>query len=131
MNSHFTEGLNSMIWQEHNGFKSEYKKFSKKQPKVDEYFHKLKKLLDKQFDPCNPIDVIAPGKIHHITTTETGIEFWKVEMLVERLRPNQWPRIWFAVKGNTITFLVIKSHTENYDNNIEDLIAQNRYDDIA
>ena len=120
-----------MNWQEHNSFVAEYKKLSKKQHRIDDYFAKLKKLLSKQFDPSNPIEVIAPGKIHHVTTAETGIAFWKVEMMVEGLRPNQWPRVWFAIKGDTITFLVIKSHTDNYDNNSEDLIAQNRYSDIA
>jgi len=51
--------------------------------------------------------------------------------MVEGLRPGQWPRVWFSIKGDTITFLVIKSHVDNYDNNTEDLIAQDRYNDIS
>lgn len=117
-------------WQSHNGFERDFKRLIKKQRGLDDGFTALKKLLSKQFDPNCPMTVIAPGKIHHVKTDDSGWEIWKVEMMVKGLRPNQCPRVWFAVKGDTITFLVIGSHVDNYENNGMDALAEERYGEV-
>ncbi|MDK2898971.1 MAG: hypothetical protein PWQ10_158 [Patescibacteria group bacterium] len=123
------EQILAMLWLEHNAFSKEFKHFCKKQKPALAGFNAIKKLLAKQFDPINPDDIIAPGKIHRVYQSQTW-EIWKVEAIVQGLKPNQWPRIWFAVNGDEITFLTIGSHTENYDNNAKDRIAIERVTDL-
>lgn len=115
-------------WQQHNSYLGEFKKIAKKQRGLEEGFIKLKKLLDVYFDPINPdTNVIASGKIHQIADyAEWGL--WKVEVMIVGLKPNLWPRVWFAVHGNTITFLAIKMHNSNYDDNEIEKIALERFD---
>lgn len=121
-----------MLWQSHDGFDSEYKKLLKKHRQLDDGLKKAKKLLETQFDPNNPQSVIGPGKIHRITTNQTwGI--WKLEVVLigSGLRPNQWPRMWFAISGDTFTLLTIAGHSQNYDNNAQDKLALDRYMEIS
>ena len=100
-----------MLWLEHDSFVREFKKFSKKYPKAIPGFEAVKKLLDTQFDPLDPKDIIAPGKIHRVQ--EDAIwEVWKLEAIVQGWKPNQWPRTWFVVLGDTITFLVMRTHCD-------------------
>lgn len=89
----------------------------------------LKKILTVQFDPINPKQAIGPGKIHRVKVFET-YELWKVEMSVKGLKKNQSPRIWFVVSGDTLAFLVLKSHIDNYDNNKVDKEAELLITDI-
>lgn len=118
-----------MLWLEHDAFSREFKQFCKKQRTAEAGFKAVKKLLAKQFDPNNPLEIIAPGKIHRVYQSQTW-EIWKVEMLVAGLRPNQWPRIWFVVNGNEITFLTKGSHVENYSDNEKDRLAFSRVTDL-
>lgn len=66
---------------------SEFKKLSRKQRNLEQAFSALKKLLQSQFHPIKPQPVIAPGKIHHVTTDDSGWELWKVEMMVKKPSP--------------------------------------------
>lgn len=120
-----------MLWQEHNSFAKELKRICGKYPQVKDGIAMVKKLLSVQFNPLQPEEVIAPGKIHRVHGNNIW-ELWKVEVLVPKsgLRPNQWPRMWFSVSGETITFLVIAIHTSNYDNNEMDRLAIKRLSDI-
>lgn len=62
----------------------------------------------------HPQQVIGPAKLHRVTQNDIWT-IWKVEMVVPKsgLRPNQFPRVWFVVQGDTIAFLCIALHTEN------------------
>lgn len=119
-----------MLWQTHDSFDKDIKKLRKNYPQIDKSLAATRRLLERQFHPTSPEAIIGPGKIHRVTQNQTW-EIWKFEMLVAGLRPNQWPRIWFAVSGDTITFLVANSHVNNYDNNECDLLAVERYSDIS
>jgi hypothetical protein len=57
---------------------------------------------------------------------------WKVELVLPKsgLRPNQFPRMWFAVKGAEIALLVIASHMDNYRDNDMDELALSRVNDF-
>ena len=119
-----------MLWQRHNGFDTELKRLAKKIHNLDNGLTKAKKLLEKQFHPSDPVQVIAPAKIHHIQTKDLRI-LWKLEMQVENLRPSQFPRVWFVISGDTITFLAIRSHIQNYDDNEINRLALDRFSEIA
>jgi hypothetical protein len=45
-------------------------------------------------------------------------------MAVKGLRQNQSPRIWFAIMGDTLAFLSMRTHIDNYDDNEVDAIAE-------
>lgn len=121
-----------MLWQTHDSFDKEFKKLLKKHRQLSDGLKKARKLLEAQFDPNDPQDVIGPGKLHRVTSNHTW-EIWKIEVALIRsgLRPNQWPRMWFAVSGDTFTLLAIVAHGQNYDNNTRDAIAKSRYAEIA
>lgn len=118
-----------MLWLEHDAFSREFKKFSKKFSGAQKGQDALKKLLAIQFDPANPKEIIPPGKIHRVHQNAIW-ELWKVEAIVAGLRPNQWPRIWLVVSGESVTFLVIGTHVDNYDNNEMDQLALKRISEL-
>ena len=120
-----------MLWQQHDDFTVELKKICKKYSQVDDGIERVKRLLSTQFDPQNPAEVIAPGKIHRVSS-DTVWTLWKVEVVVPKsgLKPNQWPRMWFVVSGEVITLLCIATHMENYDNNTMDRLALKRITDV-
>ncbi len=119
-----------MYWQTHDGFDKDIKKLAKDYRQLDHSITATKRLLEIQFHPTQPQEVIGPGKIHRITQNHTWA-IWKLEVAVKGLRPSQWPRFWFAVRGNTVTFLVANTHINNYDNNTCDRLAAERFSEIA
>ena len=121
-----------MYWQSHDSFDTELKKLGKKYRQLDDGLKKVKRLLERQFDPNNPQSIIGPGKLHRVTADRTW-ELWKVEVALigSGLRPNQWPRMWFAVSGDTFTLLTVAVHQDNYDDGAQDRLAINRYTDIS
>lgn len=92
-------------------------------------FEHLKKLLAVQFQPTRPVAVIGPGKIHRVKDF-IDYTMWKVEMSARGLRKNQSPRVWFAVRGDTVLFLCIKLHGDNYDDNAVNSIAEALISDV-
>jgi hypothetical protein len=118
-----------MQWLEHDAFTREFKKLGKKYAAADQGLKAVKKLLAVQFDPIDPREVIAPAKIHRRHQNAVW-ELWKIEMMIVGLRPSQWPRVWFVVSGDTITFLTAGTHMQNYDDNAMDKIALQRISDF-
>jgi hypothetical protein len=94
-------------------------------------FDSFKLICERQFDPVNPQFVIPPGKIHHRKKTEL-FSIWKIELVLPNsgLRPNQFPRVWFAVQGIKIAFLCVGTHMDNYSDNEMDTVAESRATDI-
>ncbi len=91
----------------------------------------FKKLCEFHFHPTDPQPRIAPGKLHRVTQNEVWI-MWKTELPVIKsgLRPDQYPRIWFAQSGVVIAFLCISSHVDNYADHEMDRMALSRVGDI-
>jgi len=118
-----------MHWQQHSKFESEFKAIGKRNKKLELGFEEAKRLLAVQFHPTQPLQVISPGKIHHLHTYE-DFELWKLEMMVDLLRPSQFPRVWFALHLRAITFLAIRSHVDNYDDNSVERQAAERFGEI-
>ncbi len=91
----------------------------------------FERLCDTQFNPTNPKQVIAPAKLHRVKQNDVWT-LWKVELVIPNsgLRPNQWPRMWFVVKGSIIAFLCISSHIDNYNDEEKNKLALSRVEDF-
>ena len=91
----------------------------------------FERLCEIQFNPVKPSQVIASAKLHRIKQSDVWT-LWKVELAIPHsgLRPNQWPRMWFAVKGTIITFLCISSHIDNYNDEEMNQLALSRVSDF-
>lgn len=116
----------------HEGIEREIARLGRKWHGLrQEGFKRFELLCEKQFHPLSPQQVIGPGKLHRITQNDVWT-MWKVELIVPNagLRPNQYPRVWFAVKGAIISFLCIASHIDNYDDSEKEQIALERVADI-
>ena len=119
-----------MQWLEHSAFTKEVKQLAKKYKSANNAVKFAKRLIEKWRDDPNdsPID---PGKIHLVTQNDE-YEIWKYEMAVPNsgLRPNQWPRVWFAIEKDTLALLLLAVHTDNYDDNTKNNEASQRYEEL-
>ena len=115
----------------HDGIQKEISDLEKKFRTIRAGLSAFERLCSVQFNTENPQQVIAPAKLHRITQNNLW-SLWKVEVVVPNsgLRPNQWPRMWFGVKGAVIVFLCITSHIENYNDKEMDQLAVSRLSDI-
>jgi len=114
---------------EHPKFSKQAADFKRRFPGFDEGFSATKNIFEVHFHPTNPMQRIAPGKIHCILKN-VNYTMWKLEMAVAGLKSKQWPRVWFVVSGSKVVFLCIGTHIDNYDNNKLDRLAQNLITDI-
>ncbi|MDO8584446.1 MAG: hypothetical protein Q7R83_04695 [bacterium] len=115
----------------HPDLMKEIGKMVKKVRTVEESFKAFEKLCERQFDPENPQQCIAPAKLHRVTQNSTWT-MWKTELVLVRsgLRPNQFPRLRFVVQGVNIGFLCMGTHVDNYQDGIMDRLAFDRVTDI-
>ena len=114
----------------HDGVSNEIATAEKRFPTMRGGFSTFEKLCEFQFNPTKPQQVIAPAKLHRITQNDIW-KMWKIELVVPNagLRPNQYPRVWFAVKGEVIVFLCMGTHIDNYDDEKMNKIAMSRVTD--
>ena len=115
----------------HDGIQKEIAKFERRFHNIREAFVIFERLCNRQFNPIKPEQIIAPAKLHRITQNDLWI-LWKIELVVPNsaLRPNQYPRMWFAVKGASIAFLCMATHIDNYDNEKMNNLALSRVTDF-
>ncbi|PIP65631.1 hypothetical protein COU77_02420 [Candidatus Peregrinibacteria bacterium CG10_big_fil_rev_8_21_14_0_10_49_16] len=116
----------------HDGFESEIAALEKKRMRhIRKSLEGFQRLCEFHFHHTAPQPRIAPGKIHRVTQNEVWT-MWKTELSVihSGLRPNQYPRIWFAQSGATIAFLCIGSHIDNYRDGDMDALALSRVSDL-
>jgi|SRR3989344_3020979 len=115
----------------HDGMKKEIAALERRFRHIPDGISAFERLCEVQFSPTSPKQVIAPAKLHRIQQNAIWT-MWKVELVVPNsgLRPNQYPRMWFAVKGVVIVFLCISSHVDNYDDNYMNRIAFSRVTDF-
>ena len=94
-------------------------------------FSIFERLCEKQFHPTNPQPAIGPGKLHRISQNDMWT-LWKIELVIPNsgLRPNQFPRIWFAIKGAIVVFLCMSSHVDNYNDEDMNRLALSRASDF-
>jgi len=115
----------------HNSFIKEIDNFEKKFRSIRISLDGFKKLCEIHFHPTNPSIVIGPGKIHRVTKNDFWA-IWKTELPIIKsgLRPSQYPRIWFVVKGSTVIFLCMATHIDNYDDMYMNNVAVQRVTDF-
>ncbi|MFA5777277.1 MAG: hypothetical protein WC906_02470 [Parcubacteria group bacterium] len=113
----------------HPLFEKETAKLKRRFSFLDKALEAFKMLCEFQFHPLNPQQRIAPAKLHRIKQNDLW-SIWKIELAVPGLRPNQFPRVWFAVKGSSIAFLCIATHVDNYNDNQITQISLGRVSDI-
>ena len=115
----------------HDGIQREIAALTRRFHKITDDFKTFERLCEVQFHPERPRAVIAPAKLHRITQNEVWT-LWKIELVLRNsgLRPNQYPRMWFAVKGSIVGLLCIASHIDNYDDIKMDKLALSRATDI-
>ncbi len=119
-------------FQRHEGFIKSIAALEKRRLRyIHESLAGFEKLCELHFHPTNPQHRIAPAKLHRITQNDSWT-IWKTELPVVKsgLRPNQYPRIWFAQSGAIIAFLCISSHIDNYNDKGMDRVALSRVSDI-
>jgi len=115
----------------HDGIQKEIAAIERRFRTIRDGFSAFERLCEVQFNPTNPRQVIAPAKLHRITQNDIWT-LWKTELVVPNsgLRPNQWPRMWFVVKGAIIAFLCISSHVDNYNDEEMNRLVLSRVSDI-
>ena len=115
----------------HSAFNKETAKLKRRFVNIVKAIDNFKRLAEVQFHPISPRQVIAPGKIHRRSQNAIW-SLWKVELVIPKsgLRPNQFPRMWFAVKGAEIALLAIATHMDNYYDNDMDNLALSRVNDV-
>lgn len=91
----------------------------------------FQKLCEVHFHPTNPQSRINPGKLHRVTQNDVWT-MWKTELVIIKsgLRPSQYPRVWFAVSGETLYFLCLSDHVDNYNDGDMDRLALSRITDF-
>ena len=107
----------------HPHFEKESAILKRRFPFFDSGLDSFKRICEVQFDPINPRQVIPPAKLHRIKSFN-NFSIWKIELAVKNLRPNQFPRVWFAVQGATVAFLCVATHIDNHDDNVMDREAE-------
>ena len=115
----------------HDGIQKEIAALERRFRTIRDGLSSLERLCEVQFNPTNPRQVIAPAKLHRVTQNDIWT-LWKIELVIPNsgLRPNQWPRMWFVVKGAIIAFLCISSHVDNYNDEDMNRIALSRVSDF-
>lgn len=115
----------------HDGLRKEIAALERRFHHLRQGLAGLERLCEVQFNPTNPQQVIAPAKLHRLTQNDLWT-MWKVELVVPKsgLRPNQYPRLWFAVKGAVIAFLCLATHIDNYSDEKMNGLAISRVTDI-
>jgi len=107
----------------HPCFEKEAASLKRRFPFFASGIESFKRICEVHFNPINPKQVIAPSKLHRVKCSES-FTIWKIELAVKNLRSNQFPRVWFAVRGATIAFLCVATHIDNHDNNAMDRKAE-------
>lgn len=115
----------------HDGIQKEIAAIERRFRRVRDGLNAFELLCKEQFHPTNPKQVIAPAKLHRVTQNDLWA-MWKIELVIpdSGLRQNQYPRMWFVVKGAVIAFLCISTHIDNYDDAEMGRIALSRTTDL-
>ena len=115
----------------HGSFQKEIAALERRFRHIREGFKVFERLCELQFHPMTPRQIIAPAKLHRANQNDIWT-MWKVELVIPKssLRPNQYPRMWFAVKGSIIAFLCISTHIDNYNDKAVNQMALSRVTDF-
>ena len=115
----------------HDGIQKEIAALERRFRHLREGFAAFERICQVHFHPTDPKQVIPPAKLHRVTQNDLWT-MWKIELVVPKsgLRPNQFPRVWFAVRGAVIAFLCMGNHMDNYNDAEMDRVAAPRVTDL-
>jgi len=115
----------------HDGIQKEIAALERRFRRIRDGLAAFELLCKVQFHPINPRQVVTPAKLHRVTQNDLWT-MWKIELVIpdSGLRPNQYPRMWFAVQGAIIAFLCISTHIDNYNEVEMDRLALSRITDL-
>jgi hypothetical protein len=116
-----------IVFCRHDCFLKELAALERRFKTIDDGLKSFERLCEKQFHPTNPQRVIAPAKLHRVSQNDIW-SVWKIELALpgSGLRPNQFPRMWFAVKGSMLVMLCIATHIDNHKDNEMECLAHER-----
>lgn len=115
----------------HDGIQKEIAALERRFRRIRDGLSAFERLCQVQFHPTSPRQVIAPAKLHRVTQNDVWT-MWKIELVIpdSGLRPNQYPRMWFAVKGAIIASLCISTHVDDYNEAEMERLAFSRITDL-
>jgi hypothetical protein len=115
----------------HDGLQKEIAALERRFRQLRDGFQRFELLCQVQFNPTDPKQIIAPAKLHRVTQNDLWT-MWKIELVVPNsgLRPNQYPRVWFAIRGAVVAFLCMGTHMDNYNDAEMDQLALTRITDL-
>lgn len=92
------------------------KKLQSKHPTFREDFKKAYTLLNNHLCVAKPTKPISPKRLTQLHHSD-DFEVWKYQVMVQGLRPNQWPRMWVGVirQVDLLVPLVLDAHQNNYN----------------
>ena len=115
----------------HDGIQKEIAALERRFRRIRDGLTIFERLCEVQFNPTDPKQVIAPAKLHRVKQNDIWT-LWKIELVVpdSGLRSNQYPRMWFVVKGAIIAFLSLSTHVDNYNDEDMNRLALSRMTDL-
>ena len=115
----------------HDALQKEIATLERRFKNIKDGLASFERLCQIHFDPINPKQIIAPAKLHRLTQGNNWT-LYKIELIIPNsgLRPNQWPRLWFAIQGTVIGLLCIATHVDNYNDENLKRLACARLSDI-
>lgn len=107
----------------HDSFSKQAARFKERFSNFENGLESFRLICQQQFSPTAPKQVIPPGKLHRKKACD-GYTIWKVELVVQGFKSNQFPRLWFAVRGEDLVFLCMGTHIDGYRDNEMDQSAE-------
>lgn len=95
---------------------AEFKEIKKKHRSFEGDLEKALTLVNQQLCPKKTGRPLTSKHLNHLHDGE-GFQVWKFQVMVQGLRPGQWPRVWLGVthEFELIVPLVLDMHGNNYD----------------
>lgn len=104
-----------ICFQCHPKFEDELGRLGRGHPTTNIDYKHLCKLLSLHFDPDNPVLSISPKNLKRVDNVGSNIRVYKVNMAIQGLSKGQSPRVYIWLETQTIWFLCMGTHVDNYD----------------
>lgn len=101
-----------------NNFRRNFKSLSKAQKTLKVDFTSAIRLIKAHF--FDNKQVLTPGRLRPIqdcSKVGSGYDVWRLEIVVQNLKANLQPRVWFVIHSEGIYFLEIQLHNRNFKAN--------------
>lgn len=95
---------------------SQYKAICKKHKTFPKNYEQSFTLLNGHLCPAKDIHPVSSKRLVHLADGD-GYQVWKFHVMVQGLKPGQWPRLWVgvAMELDLLVPLDLRMHGDNYD----------------